>query len=130
MRQCVLVRLYVLMCGCACVLALALFLALAFLLLLALALALLLTLIPHTIALLAGRRGGQNGCLNCGHPNNKSVAFAATRYAIVSFLSGGCPPPRAFFYLNMLFNDALVNISNFCNLYDISYIKKKPLKRV
>ena len=30
----------------------------------------------------------------------------------------------------MLFNDALVNISNFCNLYYISYIKKKPLKRV
>ena len=30
----------------------------------------------------------------------------------------------------MLFNDALVNISNSCNLYYISYIKKKPFKRV
>ena len=42
----------------------------------------------------------------------------------------GVPPPRAFFYLNMLFNDALVNISNFCYPYYISYIKKKPVKRV
>ena len=41
---------------------------------------------------------------------------------------GGSPP--LFSYLNMLFNGALVNISNFCNLYYISYIKKKPLKSV
>ena len=39
---------------------------------------------------------------------------------------GGSPP--LFFYLNMLFKDALVNISNFCDLYYISYIKKKTFK--
>ena len=41
---------------------------------------------------------------------------------------GGSPP--LFSYLNMLFNDALVNIGNFFNLYYISYMKKKPLKSV
>ena len=43
-------------------------------------------------------------------------------------VGGGSPP--LFSYLNMLFNDALVNISNFCNLYYISYIEKKTLKSV
>ena len=52
--------------------------------------------------------------------------------SIFSFQAGGAGggSPPLFSYLNMLFNDALVNISNFCNLYYISYIKKKTLKRV
>ena len=52
--------------------------------------------------------------------------------SIFSFQAGGAGggSPPLFSYLNMLFNDALVSISNFCNLYYISYIKKKTLKRV
>ena len=52
--------------------------------------------------------------------------------SIVSFQAGGAGGGSLplFSYLNVLFNDALVNISNFCNLYYISYIKKKTLKRV
>ena len=41
----------------------------------------------------------------------------------------GDAAPRSF-YINTLLNDALVNTSNFRNLYYFSYIKKKPLKRV
>ena len=38
--------------------------------------------------------------------------------------------PPTLSLLSILFDDALVNISKFCNLHYISYIKRKPLKSV
>ena len=68
----------------------------------------------------------------------QSVPLAATRYQALFASSkvggAGGGSPRSFFlskysfYLNMLVDDALVNISNCCNLYYISYIKKKTRK--
>ena len=49
---------------------------------------------------------------------------AGGRQPLALFLS------KYLFYLNILFDGALVNISNFCSLYYISYIKKKTLKSV
>ena len=43
--------------------------------------------------------------------------------------AGGSSPPL-FFYLNIFFADALVDISNCCNLYYMSYIEKKTLRSV